>query len=379
MIYLTTGANGAGKTLNTLKLVREKQIAEGRSVFYNGFAMDQAKAAEFGWQPFDPKDWQALPDGAILICDECQNEFPVRPSSAPLPEYVRALSEHRRRGFDFFMITQHPQNIDMFVRRLIGSPGWHRHLKRTFGSDMVSLLEWSAVNGTCEKDGSGKNARVTMVPYPKEVYGWYASASLHTAKRSIPRQVYYLLVCLVAAPLLIFYAYHRLVGSRGAAPAAAASAPLPGATVPRPASNGPATPGEYVASFTPRVTGLPETAPRYDDVTKPITAPYPAACISMGPRCNCYTQQGTKIEVPADLCKSIVANGFFVDWQSTPLTASNLVQNAPQGPIQGNPGSSPAVAVAAPVAPPVTNPNDKVALAALQVVKRAPGSVSAVH
>ncbi|MES2581342.1 MAG: zonular occludens toxin domain-containing protein [Pseudomonadota bacterium] len=343
MIYLTTGANGAGKTLNTLKLVREKQVAEGRSVFYNGFAMDAAKAAEFGWQEFDPKDWQALPDGAILICDECQNEFPVRSASAPLPEYIRALSEHRRRGFDFFMITQHPQNIDMFVRRLIGSPGWHRHIKRTFGANMVSLLEWSAVNPGCEKDGSGKNARVSMVAYPKEVYSWYASASLHTGKKRIPRQVYYVVVFSIAAIALIWFSVQSLTTSKSGASATPTAAKAASAPVPRATAQ--LTQSEFVASYQPRIPGLPETAPRYDEVTKPTVAPYPAACVAMGNRCLCYTQQGTKLQTPMDMCKQIVASGFFIDWGEQPKAAPQ----APAPVATASAAPAPAtVAVAAP-------------------------------
>jgi len=92
---------------------------------------------------------------------------------------------------------------------------------------------------------------------------------------------------------------------------------------------------DMLASFTPRIPGLPQTAPRYDEVTKPTTAPYPAACVSMGSRCDCYTQQGTKLQTPADLCKQIVAGGFFQDW-TVPAPAGAVVpaaaqNNAPAG------------------------------------------------
>ncbi len=108
MLYLTTGANGAGKTLNTLKWVRDRQLKENRAVYYNGrFDM----VAEFGWEKFDFKDWQKLPDGAIIMVDECHNDLPVRKASESVPEHVQMLAEHRRRGFDFYLITQHPQNM----------------------------------------------------------------------------------------------------------------------------------------------------------------------------------------------------------------------------------------------------------------------------
>lgn len=342
MIYLTTGANGAGKTLNTLKLVREKQVKEGRSVFYNGFAMLTEKAAEFGWLEFDPRKWQDLPDGAILICDECQNEFPVRATGSAIPEYVRALSEHRRRGFDFFMVTQHPQNLDLFLRRLIGSPGWHRHLKRTFGADMVSVLEWSAVNGQCEKEGSGSSARVTMAGFPKEVYAWYASASLHTGKKSIPKAVYFLAAAAVLIPALFYYAYSGLQ-ARFTKPATVLMGGPLASTVPgvrSVASSIPAvTAAFYVASFVPRVEGLPHTAPRYDEVTKPVVAPFPVGCVSSVKSCECFTAQGTKMPAMVSLCLQILKNGFFRDWESDrPAPDRARV-------LSGSPGQNPDVAL----------------------------------
>lgn len=74
------------------------------------------------------------------------------------------------------------------------------------------------------------------------------------------------------------------------------------------------TPAEYVKQFQPRVPGLAYTSPVYDEVTKPVRAPYPAACVQGASRCQCYTQQGTKLEVPKDLCQGIVAGGFFMAW-----------------------------------------------------------------
>lgn len=329
MIYLTTGANGAGKTLNTLKTVREKQVKEGRSVYFNGFSIKPEKAAEFGWKEFDPKKWQDLPDGAILICDECQNEFPVRPSSQAVPEYVRGLSEHRRRGFDFYMITQHPQNLDMFVRRLIGSPGWHRHLKRAFGADMVSVLEWSAVNGNCEKNGAGNSARVSMVPYPKEVYEWYNSATLHTAKKSIPKQVYMLGALILVVPVLFYFGYKSLTGKVIAPPASTLTGPVAGATgAGVKLVAGPMSPADYLASYIPRLEGFPQTAPRYDELTKPVSAPYPAGCVQTPTRCQCYSQQGTKLDTKEGVCSQIVKSGYFVDWATGPTATPKSDQVA---------------------------------------------------
>lgn len=317
-LYLTTGSNGAGKTLNVLKWVRERQLKESREVFYNGrFEL----TADFGWKAFEFKDWQTLPDGAIILLDECHNDLPVRSGSAPPPEPVRMLAEHRRRGFDFYLITQHPQNIDLFVRRLIGSPGWHRHLKRTFGADLVSMLEWSAVNTTCEKTGAGKDAKVSLVPFPKEVYSWYKSASLHTGKVAIPKQVYVLGVLLVLIPAMFYFVFQFMKPKTPAQTSLgrtfASGQVAPGQT--GSSDKRVVTAAEYVAAYVPRVEGLPQSAPRYDDLEKVTSAPKPAACIH-GTRpgahvktCSCWSQQGTPLVIPVPACIQIAAGGFFDD------------------------------------------------------------------
>ncbi|MDO9013519.1 MAG: zonular occludens toxin domain-containing protein [Polynucleobacter sp.] len=291
MIYLTTGANGAGKTLCTLRDVRDKQVAEGRPVYFCGFD-PKPQLIEWGWQKCEFKDWQSLPDGSIVIGDEAHNFMPAGLKVDVEPGFVKMLAEHRKRGFDFFLIDQHPSNISPFVRRLIGSPGWHRHLKRTFGAELVSELKWSAANITCEKPGAAQSAEVRMRPFPKEVYEWYSSAMIHTGKRSIPRAVYVAIGMLVAAVALAFVSYRLLMGSprvvAAQGPAKAASAPSNGLVARAPVAAPGAHPGasaalsaaQYIESRTPRIAGLPQTAPAFDAVTVPVTAPYPAACVS---------------------------------------------------------------------------------------------------
>lgn len=314
MLHLITGANGAGKTLNTLKWVRERSVEESRPVCHNGRFKPLEGGELSAWKQIDIKNWQAEPDGTIFLVDECHNDFPVRPPSATPPDYVRMLAEHRMRGFDFYLVTQHPQNIDSFVRRLIGSPGWHRHLKRTFGANLVSVLEWSAVNPNCEKDGSGKSAEVTTVPFPKEVYGWYESASLHTGKPKIPKKAWVFLACLVLIPVLIWFAYSSIMAKGKKAEETAKDKPAAVAAKEPSVRSGPMTRAEYLDARAARIPDFPHTAPAYDDVTKPVRAPFPAACIAMAKVCKCYTQQGTLLQVSGAVCLQIVHQGFFVDW-----------------------------------------------------------------
>lgn len=325
MLYLVTGSNGTGKTLNTLKWVRDLQLQNlERPVFHNGrFKFKPEKESEFGWSKFDFKDWQSLPDGAICLVDEAHNDLPVRPAGQKPPDYIGALAEHRSRGFDFFFITQHPSNLDGFVRRLIGAPGWHRHLKRPFGHDKVSCLQFDAPNLQCEKPGAGKAGTMTRIPFPKEVYGWYDSAVMHTGKKHIPRQVWMVLGGIVLVPLLVYLAGSKLLSRGDKHEAPEPAGPVPAVLT---AGGGNAAQGlkmskeQWLVSFEPRLPGLPFTAPRYDDITKPVRAPVPAACIHMPSKgCTCYTQHGTLLpSVPDDLCMQIVNNGYFLDFDPEP-------------------------------------------------------------
>ncbi len=348
MIYLTTGSNGAGKTLLTLWDVRQQQLKESRPVYYHGFDMDPAKAQEFGWKPFEPAKWQDLPDGCICIMDEAQGYMPAGRTANNEPQWVQDIAVHRRkRGFDFWLICPHPSLLSPFVRRLVGAPSWHRHLKRAFGADVVSEIRFVTPDIKCEDPGSGERGTVTMTPYRKEVYSWYRSASIHTGKRTIPKQLYVLAAAALLVPVLGYYAFTMLPGQKEST--AKAKPDQPSATqqpTRQPAPSGPMSPLDYVATYVPRLPGLPHTAPRYDAATAPVEAPYPAACVTMGPRCTCYTQQATKLTVPDDLCRQIVAGGFFIDWKQqtnaeNPPTAKQDVGGPASAGDGGNPHAEP--------------------------------------
>lgn len=324
MIYLHTGANGAGKTLFVLHDVRAKQLAENRPVYYHGFKPKQA-IIDFGWKPFEPSKWQDLPDGSICIFDECQNEFPVRGARDPVPDYVNAIAQFRRaRGFDFFMITPHPMLIDIFIRRLINTPSFHRHFKKTFAGDAVSQITWSAVSTDCDKPGSSeKGGEVSIRPYPKEVYDWYTSSSLHTAKTRIPKQVFFLIASAIIIPAMFYIAFLYLQPKPKASQNISSLAG-PDAPASR-LANQVKTTSQFLSERTPRIPGLTHTAAVYDKVTEPVIAPFPAACIASRTQCICYSQQATRLDVPEPTCKEIVEKGFFVDWNTAPRENSKAI------------------------------------------------------
>lgn len=341
MLHLITGTNGAGKTLFTLKWVMERAKKEGRSVAHNG----RFKPVEGGplsdWKQIDFKDWQQEPDGTIFLIDEAHNDMPTRGTGSP-PEHIKMLAEHRRRGFDFYLITQHPANIDSFVRRLIGSPGWHRHLKRIWGHNAVSVLQWDAVNLNCEKPGSSSGSGTASTHrFPKEVYSWYESASLHTGKKTIPKMVWVGLFALVAIVAGSYYGFRDLSAmtepqhSKTVVPGGGASSSFQNER------DKPMTVVEYIQHRKPRLGDFPHTAPAYDKVTEPSQAPFPAACVQMKSiGCKCWTQQATVMQTSEEVCLQIVKHGYFVDWdqpqsQQLPASQQSKIQGYASPPAAG--------------------------------------------
>lgn len=337
MFYVRTGANGACKSLFTLKDVRDKQIKEGRPVCvivggdeYKGrdpqkryVKIKPETMAAFGWSTCEFKDWQKQPFGTIFFADECHNYMPKRPNASAVPPHITNLAEHRAGGYDFFFLTQHPSNLDQFFTKLVGAPGWHEHLKRVMGgTNVTSVLRWDAVNMNCEKNGSAKSAHTDMRTQPKEVYAWYDSAELHTAKVRVPKQVWYIVGGIPIVVGLIWFVGQRMTAKIAGTDKPGAVAPgSPGQSVG--AGSGAAqeaskvmTTMEYVVSYQPRIPGLMHTAPAYDELTKPKRVPVPAACIeSKGKGCKCYTQDATPYPVDLAMCRQLVAHGAFLAFQ----------------------------------------------------------------
>jgi zona occludens toxin len=77
---------------------------------------------------------------------------------------------------------------------------------------------------------------------------------------------------------------------------------------------------EYLASFTPRVPGLQHTAPRYDELTKPVSAPVIVGCVVMKNKCQCYNEQGARYPASLAMCRDIAGgNTPYYDFRAPPI------------------------------------------------------------
>lgn len=311
-ITLITGLPGHGKTLYTLARYKDEAEKAGRPVYHN----DIKGLMIPGWSPWKPEEWQELPPNSLMIIDECQFVFPQRGRGQP-PEWIERLATHRHLGLDFVIITQNPMLIDSFVRRLVDR---HFHVVRKFGTHFATIHEF--VNGV--KDNVDKSREGSIRHewrYPKEVFDWYKSAEVHTVKKRLPARVYLLFSIPFILIVFVWIAYTRLNPQSMQNRVNASSGQNDSINKPNSNTNNShsnpnktQSTSEYLASYIPRVPDFPHTAPIYDNITTPVTAPYPAGCIASKNRCHCYSQQGTVLDISASTCRQITQKGFFVAW-----------------------------------------------------------------
>lgn len=311
-INLLTGLPGNGKTLFTLSFVKEWAERENRPVFYHGIP-----ELSLNWTKLDdPEKWYDCPPNSIIVIDECQEIFRPRAASKEPPMHVSQLETHRHKGIDLWLMTQHPSLADVALRRLTQT---HRHIVRIWGLQAATVHQWNGAQLDCEKDSARSKSIKNKWKFDKKAYGYYKSAEVHTVKAAIPARVF----MLAALPLILiglgYVAYLKLkpkeiVPVSPVATAATLSASA-SANANKPAIFDPiADAMAYAQSHTPRLPGLPQTEPRYDELTKPTSVPVPAACVSSGDRCSCYSQQATAMNVPKLVCLEIVARGFYQDF-----------------------------------------------------------------
>lgn len=319
MLKLVTGLPGAGKTSNELwDFLHNKDYANRPKYCtpIKGF-----NAAEHGVTEIEHvKEWRDLPDGAVVICDEVQR-FCGTDLGREAPDWVQDFAVHRHTGKDFIFITQSPMFIHPFARKLANP---HVNYHRPWNMKGVRYT-WEGVQNDPTSKTAKNLGQSQLVKTDPKVFTLYTSTVLDTHKAKPPVKM---LVILAAAILVAIVGFvmafkfiHHLTSdpeqpqadpvTTKAVQAAAISAPSNFGI-----STGEAKPIWTEETLKPRIPTQLHTAPVYDQLTAPTDFPRVAACMSSESRgsCNCYTQQGTPIEVPMSACLVFVKNGAFDPW-----------------------------------------------------------------
>lgn len=324
MLYFITGKPGNGKTLYVLSTVHKLAKESGRTVFYDGIQLTEKGAATLGWHQVDGLDkakklddgrvrmWPHIPDGSIVVVDECQRYWRVRAQGSEVPLVVQGIEQHRHFGLDIYFLTQDPKLVDINVRKLVWE---HTHIKRIFGSESATLFKWKQRVASVDSKHDYSDALEQKWLYPKENYSWYVSAEAHTVGKQLPwRQM----AIIAAIALGVAAAIWWIVNSFGSSDDPAKLLPVSTQMqTTSPASKRDKVTDRWSASAqTPRLDFLPESAPMYDQVTRVRSAPGVAGCMkhvySDGTvNCTCTTWQGTKINMSSYRCIDIIKDGYF--------------------------------------------------------------------
>lgn len=379
MLYLRTGLPGAGKTLNAIREIDQEHQPDPadptkrlhrdpdnpdlppRTIYYYGIPELKADKLKSNWVEFDtPEEWFNLPDGSVIVIDEAQRVF-GNDGTRARPEKVTRFETHRHQGLDIHLITQHPSLLSSPVRKLVGK---HINFIRPYGRTKgIFRHEYEFCIDSPEKRVNFKQAQEEKVVLDPAYFGTYKSSTVHTHKPTTPAYLKRLplLIGLTSLPVLFLVGLvWWLVSSEKSqmdqlrtdtgyqiAPGATPAAPgAPGQTVqaaPSNASTDEVTPERFVQDLTPRVPDVPSSAPRYDTLNVPRSAPRPVCSSTRDPglverskergmshgvvrgveyACQCYTQQVTRLETSFEFCMDVVNNGYFDDTRNPPLYAS---------------------------------------------------------
>lgn len=311
MLHLVTGTPGSGKTLNTIKMAMDLQKEDPtRQVYY----FDIAECNVPGWieleTPEDVHKWQDLPHGSIVIVDEAYKVWKQRGPKVDAPISAQGLAEHRHHGYDFFIITQSPKNLDVFVRRLIGI---HYHYDRRFGAKTVNRYTWNRVEEDPNDQWKKKEAVRESVKFDSKIFDLYKSAEVHTHKRNYPPKLIIAVVFIIAIPFLIYF-FGTNIGLYQGEHVGLDESPSSnlGGDIFNPEPRE-ITADRYLQLRVPRVPGWPHTAPIYDELMTPVAVPkYNCMMQPDKPKtCKCYSQQATQLDTTIPICLSIIDKGFF--------------------------------------------------------------------
>lgn len=328
MLVIRTGLPGHSKTLNSIKEIDVEASGSGRTVYYHNIpdlAVDKLKGT---WYEFsEPQEWFNLPHNSIIVIDEAQGWFAPVDARKAKPPHLEEFETHRHKGFDVHLITQHGMFLDSHVRRLAGK---HIYYWRLFNGSRVSRYEFEKFTDT-DKQSELKVGKKSIIKIDKSFFGLYKSAVAHNAKFR-PPLVFFTLPLLLIGLICLCYWYLNKSPSSPTQPIVLDE---------KPAHQSIKTPSKLLVDasvYYPRVEGLPYSAPIYDSLTTPSVAPkltcfysedqeynrrnpagYQVAVVfGSTVACGCFTQQGTKQDVPFELCRSYAINGSFDNTISSP-------------------------------------------------------------
>lgn len=349
MIYLITGNMGTGKTSRAVNMILTNEdglftmtLDDGnvvpRPLYFchiDGLDTKKFNAHELTKEQIQsaPLD-EILPTGAVLIVDEAHWTYPVRSAASKVPEYIQKLSELRHDGFTLILLTQHPSQLDVFVRNLVSK---HIHLERK-ALGMKQYWWYKCVTSLDNPAGLSGTESANWKP-PKDAFKYYKSSSQHQKfKKEIPLAVWALVAILGLIGWKgynVYSMYDSAVNKPQETPIASSASEV-------------MTPEQSLllndrtsqsisnsmkpSDFVPTMAERPESKPIYDNIRQVKQYERVASCVESRKSCTCYSDQATKLkEISTELCRSYVKDGLPFDPFREPeprhITQSEISRN----------------------------------------------------
>lgn len=365
MIYLFTGNMGTGKTSRVVSMILNNEDGLFKMKLEDGTEVDRPlyfchidglDKRKFNAHELTEEEIMSaplrdiLPTGAVLIVDEAHYTYPVRAAGRPVPPYIQELTELRHHGHTVILMTQHPSQLDVFVRNLVSK---HTHLERK----AVGMKQYSWYKCVTSLDNPAGVSGVESASWkpPKDAFKYYKSSSQHQKfKKNIPLAVWALVAILgfmAWKGYNVYQIYQQGTGQQEQvepqeAAASQSQMELPTETEPTAKIDNSLNPTDFI----PKLAEKPESKPLYDNVRQVKTFEYIAGCVEGGNSgCTCYSAQGTPLkEVTKAMCKDYVKNGLpfnpYKDEQHTvqqPQTAPQTAYAPENGQVLTMGGKSP--------------------------------------
>ena len=349
MIYLFTGNMGTGKTSRVVSMILNNEDGLFKMKLEDGTEVDRPlyfchidglDKRKFNAHELTEEEIMSaplrdiIPQGAVLIVDEAHYTYPVRAAGRPVPPYIQELTELRHYGHTVILMTQHPSQLDVFVRNLVSK---HTHLERK----AVGMKQYSWYKCVTNLDNPAGVSGVESASWkpPKDAFKYYKSSSQHQKfKKQIPLAVWALVAIIGFMAWKGFNVYQ--IYKQGSGQVEEVQSVSDSSASEQQAINEtdqPKSPQDInsnlkATDFVPTLAEKPESKPIYDNVRQVKTFEYIAGCVEGGNSgCTCYSAQGTPLkEITKAMCKDYVKNGLpFNPYKDEHQTAQQP-QTAPQ-------------------------------------------------
>jgi len=324
MITEITGVPGAGKTLRAVYLIMNA-LKAGRRVYtdIDGFSHPDVMLA--------PVDWRDTPEGSLVVYDEAQRTYPSTGKAGRVDdERITSLETHRHTGHDLIFITQAPTLIHHHIRKLVGL---HIHVHRAAGLKRATLFTWDFNCDNPNDRREQERADTENWFYPKDLFQYYKSATIHTHKFNVPKKIAF---ALLAIFIVVGGVIYRLTADGGLNVLNLAEAK--DSTQARSAQG----------DLSPAAALLPST-PIFD--SRPVKAIISGGFVS-GKNCRLWNAEGLELDVSLGDCLNIMSKplpiNIHAQLSAPPASPPGVVSQPVQFGFSGVGSNTPADSVGPP-------------------------------